>query len=70
LGCFAVSLFPVLGFLDMYYLAISRVSDHFAYLPLIAIVALVAAGGKEIRRPRAEGRKKAEDRNPNYPRFS
>jgi protein O-mannosyl-transferase len=43
LGCFVVTLFPVLGFFDMYFLSISRVSDHFEYLPLIAIVALVAA---------------------------
>jgi len=40
---FAVSLFPVLGFFDMYYLTISRVSDHFAYLALIPIMVLVAA---------------------------
>ena len=44
LGIFTVTLFPVLGFLDMYFLALSRVSDHFQYLPLIAIVALVASG--------------------------
>jgi len=44
LGCFAVTLFPVLGFFDMYFLSISRVSDHFQYLPMIAVVALVAAG--------------------------
>jgi Flp pilus assembly protein TadD len=39
-----VTLFPVLGFFDMYFLALSRVSDHFAYLPLTALVALAAAG--------------------------
>jgi Flp pilus assembly protein TadD len=44
LGCFTVTLFPVLGFFDMYFLALSRVSDHFAYLPLTAFVALAAAG--------------------------
>jgi protein O-mannosyl-transferase len=44
LGCFTVTLFPVLGFLDMYFLALSRVSDHFEYLPLTAIVAMGAAG--------------------------
>ena len=44
LGCFTVTLFPVLGFFDMYFLALSRVSDHFAYLPLTALVALAAAG--------------------------
>ncbi len=43
LGSFTIALFPVLGFLSMYYLVLSRVSDHFEYLPLISIVALVAA---------------------------
>jgi Flp pilus assembly protein TadD len=41
-GFFVVNLFPVLGFFDMYFLAISRVSDHFQYLPLIGIVGLSA----------------------------
>jgi hypothetical protein len=44
LGCFSVMLFPVLGFFDMYFLMLSRVSDHFVYLPLTALVALVAGG--------------------------
>jgi tetratricopeptide (TPR) repeat protein len=44
LGCYTVALLPVLGFLDMYFLTMSRVSDHFQYLPLIAIAAFVAAG--------------------------
>ena len=44
LGCFTVTLFPVLGFFDMYFLMLSRVSDHFVYLPLTALVALAAAG--------------------------
>jgi tetratricopeptide (TPR) repeat protein len=43
LGCFAITLFPVLGFFDMYYLAISRVSDHLQYLPMVALIGLVAA---------------------------
>jgi tetratricopeptide (TPR) repeat protein len=44
LGCFTVTLFPVLGFFDMYFLMLSRVSDHFEYLPLTALVALAAGG--------------------------
>ena len=44
LGCFTVTLFPVLGFFDLSFFSISRVSDHFQYLPLIAVLALVAAG--------------------------
>jgi Flp pilus assembly protein TadD len=43
LGSFTIALFPVLGFLSMYYLVLSRVSDHFEYLPLVSIVALLAA---------------------------
>jgi len=42
-GYFVVTLFPVLGLFDMYFLAISRVSDHFQYLPLIGIVGLAGA---------------------------
>ena len=43
LASFTVLLFPVLGFLSMDYLVIARVSDHFQYLPMIAVIALVAA---------------------------
>ena len=44
LGCFVAALFPVLGFFDSQFLAMWQVSDHLQYLPLIAPVALVAAG--------------------------
>ena len=44
LGCFTLNLLPVLGFVDMYFLALSRVSDHFVYLPLTAIMAMAGAG--------------------------
>jgi tetratricopeptide (TPR) repeat protein len=44
LGSFVTNLFPALGFLNMFYLVISRVSDHFQYLPIVAIVIAVAAG--------------------------
>jgi protein O-mannosyl-transferase len=43
LFCFVVTLLPVLGFVDMYFLNISRVSDHFQYLPITALIALAAA---------------------------
>ena len=58
LTSYAVALFPALGFFDMYYLAISRVSDHFQYLPLIAVTALLAAAvtGLRWRGARGEGR--------------
>jgi Flp pilus assembly protein TadD len=44
LGCFAVTLFPALGFFDSQFLTMWQVSDHLQYLPLIAAMALVAAG--------------------------
>jgi tetratricopeptide (TPR) repeat protein len=53
LGCFIVTLFPVLGFFDMYFMALSRVSDHFQYVPLIAVVAMVAAGLCSLLPPRS-----------------
>jgi protein O-mannosyl-transferase len=43
LSCFTALLFPVLGFFDMYFMVFARVSDHLAYLALLAITPLVAA---------------------------
>jgi len=45
LGSFTALLFPVLGVFDMYHLTISPVADHFAYLALLPVMALVAAAG-------------------------
>jgi protein O-mannosyl-transferase len=44
LGFFVVMLLPVLGFIDMFYLIISRVADHWQYVPLIGVVIFVVAG--------------------------
>ena len=43
LGCFAISLFPALGFFDAQFLTMGHVSDHLQYLPMIALVALATA---------------------------
>jgi protein O-mannosyl-transferase len=45
LGCFVVTLFPVMGFFDMYFLVYSRVADHWQYLALPALIALAVCGG-------------------------
>lgn len=42
-GCFLVLLFPVLGFLPMYYLRLSPVADHWLYLPGIPVFAMVGS---------------------------
>jgi protein O-mannosyl-transferase len=44
LGCFVANLVPVLGFIPMAYLRFSPVADHLAYLPLVALAGLAAAG--------------------------
>ena len=46
--CFTAALFPVLGFFNFYFSAISRVSDHFTYLPLIVVVTFLSAGLKRF----------------------
>lgn len=49
LVCFVASLFPVLGFFDMYFLVFSRVSDHFQYLALIVPLTVVAVLFSSVR---------------------
>ena len=48
-GFFLLNLLPVLGIVPMAYLRISRVSDHFAYLPLVGLIGLVAAAAGRWR---------------------
>lgn len=45
LGCFVVTLFPVMGFFDMYFLVFSRVADQWQYLALPSLIGLVVCGG-------------------------
>ena len=44
IACFLVSLFPVLGFFNVYFFRYSFVGDHFQYLASIGPLALAAAG--------------------------
>ena len=44
LGCFGANLAPVLGFVPMAYLRLSWVADHFAYVPMLGLAGLAAAG--------------------------
>lgn len=43
-GFFLITVFPVLGFLNMTYMKISWVADHLVYLPIIGLIGLVVAG--------------------------
>jgi hypothetical protein len=47
-GFYGIMLLPVLGFVAMSYMRVSWVADHFLYIPMIGIVALVVAAGAKI----------------------
>jgi len=58
-GFFLLMLGPVLGFVDISYMRITWVADHFVYLPMIGILALLCAGAvffferlEEISKPK------------------
>lgn len=49
LGCFLLNLLPVLGFVPFAYQRLSWVADHFAYLPLLGLIGLAAAGAGALQ---------------------
>lgn len=49
LTCFILTLLPVLGLLDMYFMIFARVSDHFAYLALLVVGASAAGALSRIK---------------------
>ena len=51
-GYFIVTLIPVLGFLDMYFMQFSLVADHWQYVSIIGITTLLAGGGAILLRKR------------------
>jgi tetratricopeptide (TPR) repeat protein len=55
-GYFCVSLVPVMGFTDVYFMKFSLVADHYQHLALIGVTALAGAGWVRLRgRPGAAG---------------
>ena len=48
LGYFVVTLAPVLGFIDFYFLRYSFVADHYQYVSIIGVIALATAGGAAL----------------------
>ncbi len=52
---FVVMLFPVLGFFTMYYHLYSFVADHWLYVPIIGLLALLAGGAEFLSRRWARG---------------
>lgn len=49
-GFFLVMVFPVLGFVTIAYMRITWAADHFVYLPMVSILALVAAAATVLSR--------------------
>ena len=47
-GCFVVALLPVMGFLNMSITMHSLVADHFQYISIVAVIALVCATGWKL----------------------
>ena len=48
LGYCILMLLPVLGFFDIYFMKYSFVADHYQYLSIIAIIALIVAVGRQV----------------------
>ena len=65
IGYFVVMVFPVVGFFDMSYMQYSWVADQFQYVPMLSVIALVAAawGRWGLRR----GDDEAVDNSPGRP---
>jgi Flp pilus assembly protein TadD len=54
LGFFLLMIAPVLGFVDISYMRITWVADHFLYLPMIGPLVLLVAGGASWLESRAD----------------
>lgn len=52
---YAVLLFPVMGFLDVYPMRYSFVADHFAYLAGIPVLVLIVSAVSKLKRPLFRG---------------
>jgi Flp pilus assembly protein TadD len=52
LAASVITLFPALGFFDMYFMVFSRVSDHLAYLSIAAMPPLIASAVFRLQHPR------------------
>lgn len=50
LGYYVINLFPVLGARDIYFMKYSLVADHWQYLSLPGLIALVVGGGSVLSR--------------------
>ena len=55
--CYTAALVPAMGFFNVYAMRYAFVADHFAYLPSMALLALIAAlGARSVRHASRSGR--------------
>jgi tetratricopeptide (TPR) repeat protein len=45
LGCYLIALLPVLGLVTMALMRVTLLADHFQYISIVAVIALLVAGG-------------------------
>jgi tetratricopeptide (TPR) repeat protein len=45
LGCYFVAMLPALGLMKMSYMRLTLVADHFQYISMVAVIALIVAAG-------------------------
>ena len=53
-GYFVVTLFPVLGFVNIYFMKYSLVADHWQYTSIVGIIALVVGGAANWLRTKSQ----------------
>jgi tetratricopeptide (TPR) repeat protein len=46
LGCYIVAMVPALGLLKMSYMRLTLVADHFQYISIVAVIAMIVAAGQ------------------------
>jgi tetratricopeptide (TPR) repeat protein len=47
-GCFVVTILPAIGLLRMSYMRVALVADHFQYLPMVGLIALIVGGAATL----------------------
>jgi tetratricopeptide (TPR) repeat protein len=45
LGCYIIAMLPALGLLKMSYMRLTLVADHFQYISIVAVIALIVSAG-------------------------
>ena len=47
-GCFVITILPAIGLVRMSYMRVALVADHFQYLPMVGLIALIVGGAATL----------------------